>query len=351
MEVWLRNLVLVLQDRDDVEVVGGIWMRRPPQERLGRIPPFSLHWWLSAWWSTTSGLRAMRARGLAPDVAVFNHVNPVVLAGRTGRRTPIVLHLDATPRVTTTMAEHYLGRSARPAWAERLKVPIYRFVYRRAVHIVSYSEMVRTSLVDEYGVDRDRVTVIPNGIDLSAWQPSAKTPSGSVQVLFVGGDFDRKGGRDLLTIAESADMGDVEFHLVTKTDTGPTPNNVVVHRQLDSGSDGLREVYRNASIFVLPTYADFSPNVICEAMAMGLPVIASNVGAIGEMVMDGQTGFLIQPGDAAALKKRLDELVRSPELRARMGRQGRLVVERLFDIRQNADDFVAVLQRASHRPR
>lgn len=349
IEVWLRSLVSMMQDRDDVEIVGSIWMTRPPQERLGRLPPLSLHWWLSAWWSTVRGLRAMRRRGAIPDVVVLNHLSPLVMAGRTSRRTPIVLNVDATPRLTTSMAEHYLGRGPRPHPVERLKIPIYRFVYRRAAHIVAWSEMVRRSLVDDYGVAEARVTVIPNGIDVAAWTPPARTADDPVRVLFVGGEFERKGGRDLLAVAASTEMSNVEFHVVTKSDVGATPANVIVHRDLDSTSDGLLELYRSATIFVLPTYADFSPNVLCEAMAMGLPVITTDVGAIGEIVADGRSGLLIPPGDVDALRVRLRELIDDAELRQRMGRQARTDIEQTFDIRQNARDFVAVLSRARLR--
>lgn len=350
IEVWLRSLVARMQDRDDVEIVCSIWMTRPPQERLGRLPPLSLHWWLSAWWSTVRGLRAMRRRGATADVVVLNHLSPLVTIGRTGRRTPIVLNLDATPRLTTTMAEHYLGRAARPPWVERLKIPIYRFIYRRAAHIVAWSEMVRRSLVEDYGVDKARVSVIPNGIDVAAWQqPPTRAAADDVRVLFVGGEFERKGGRDLLEVAASTGMADVRFDLVTKSDVGDTPANVVVHRDLEATSDGLRELYRRASVFVLPTYADFSPNVLCEAMAMGLPVISTTVGAIGEIIVDGRTGFLVQPGDVDALRAHLRELIADPELRALMGRQARTDAERSYDIRQNAHDFVTVLDRARRR--
>jgi glycosyltransferase involved in cell wall biosynthesis len=349
MEFWLRSLVVALHERDDVDLVGSIWMSHPPQGRVSRMVPSTLRWWLWTWWSTTSGLRTLRRRNSVPDVAVLNHVNPLVLVGRTSRRTAVVLNLDATPQLTTAMAAHYLGRGARPAWAERLKLRVYRFVFRRAACIVAWSELVRRSLVDDYGVDESCVTVVPNGIDLAAWQPSDRHATGAVRVLFVGADFERKGGGDLLAVAESLEMSNVEFHVVTKSDVGAVPPNVVVHHGLSSTSDGLRDLYRSASIFVLPTYADMSPNVICEAMAMGLAVIATDVGALGEMVLEGETGFLIEPGDLEALRARLGELVDSADLRERMGRRARQVVEDSLDIRENAKDFVAVLDRARVR--
>ncbi len=67
------------------------------------------------------------------------------------------------------------------------------------------------------------------------------------------------------------------------------------------------------------------------------------------MVVDACTGFLTPPGDADALARRVGELVDDPQLRQKMGGEGRALVERRFDILHNAEDFVAVLDRARHR--
>lgn len=346
METWQRSLVKAMRDRDDVEVVESVWMTLPAQERLGRIPPLSLHWWLWGWWSTVTGLRAMRRRGVTADVLLFNHVNPLVMAGLARRGVPIVLNLDATPCLLTTFAKHYFGRGPRRPWVERLKFTVYRYLYRRAARIVAYSEMVKRSLIDDYGVDESRVTVVANGIDVTMWQRAPSPPTDTVRVLFVGSEFERKGGRDLLEVAGSPAMSGVEFDVVTKSAVGETPTNVCVHRGLNHTSEQLRDLYGEASIFVLPTYADFSPNVLCEAMAMSLPLVATDVGAINEMVVDGVNGFLIAPGDTPALQERLIELTDSPRLRERMGREGRSLLERSFDIRKNAAEFVAALDHA-----
>jgi starch synthase len=351
IEVWLRNLLRVLSPRDDIDVVGSVWLQHRPTERLSRIPPLSLHWALAAWWSTTRQLRSQRRRGVDAEVLFFNHLSPLVLLGRTPRRRPVVLNLDATPRLTTAMGSHYLGRGARPTLIERVKVPLYRAVYRRAAHIVAWSRLVERSLVDDYGVDPARVTVVPNGIDLRMWKRTAGSAPAdtTVRVLFVGGEFERKGGLDLLATARLPEHSTVEFHIVTKSDVRDASANVVVHRDLGPKSDALRELYASASIFVLPTMADFSPLAVCEAMAMELPVISTAVGAVEEMIEDGVNGFVIGAGDTDALRARLGELIASPDLRRRMGSEGRAIAERSFDIEENADRIVAVLRGARHR--
>jgi len=81
------------------------------------------------------------------------------------------------------------------------------------------------------------------------------------------------------------------------------------------------------------------PGTVLEAMAMALPVVASRIGGIPEMVQDGVTGHLINPGDAAGLAQAIQALAGDPERRERMGRAGRLVVEERFSL----DDAVSRL--------
>ncbi len=99
-------------------------------------------------------------------------------------------------------------------------------------------------------------------------------------------------------------------------------------------------------MFVLPTLADFSPMALCEAMAMELPVIATAVGAIDELVADGDNGYLVPPGDAEAFRQRLLDLATSADLRRRMGSRGRAIAERCFDLHTNAERIAAVLRGA-----
>jgi glycosyltransferase involved in cell wall biosynthesis len=93
--------------------------------------------------------------------------------------------------------------------------------------------------------------------------------------------------------------------------------------------DALPELYRAADLFVLPAVhdpkgnVDGLPNVILEAMASGLPVVASSISGIPLAVVDGQTGRLLKEGDREALFRALVELVRSPELRQAWGRAAR----------------------------
>ncbi len=97
------------------------------------------------------------------------------------------------------------------------------------------------------------------------------------------------------------------------------------------GQDGVAEVLAAADAFVLPSFAEGVPVSLMEACASGLPVVATQVGGVSELVVDGETGFIVPPGDVVALADRIVELSSDPSLRERLGTAGRQRVIDHFD--------------------
>ena len=97
-----------------------------------------------------------------------------------------------------------------------------------------------------------------------------------------------------------------------------------------------------AQIFVLSTRSEALPRSVLEAMRAGLPVVATDVGGVGEAVKHGVTGLLVPPEDSQSLAASLDELVTSPGLREQFGAAGRFAYERGFRLERTIDETVAV---------
>ncbi len=168
------------------------------------------------------------------------------------------------------------------------------------------------------------------------------------RLLFVGGDFQRKGGTYLLKCFERFFADRAELHLVTQTPIQPS-RNVVVHAGLTPNSEPLRQLYAVADLFVFPTLADCAPLAVPEAVAASLPVIATRVGAIPKMVTDGEHGLLVVPGDMEGLRAAIERLLTDAELRARMGAAGRRRVEADYDAACNAVRLLDVLRATVRR--
>ena len=332
-----------------------LW-RRIPWEADGpaaRIPGYGTNWTVRA------GLRARRAiadmsRATSVD-ALFIHTQvPAVLADSWVRRIPTVVSVDATPLQYDTLGAFY-AHDTGSTLIEQLKWRANRRCFSDAAHLVAWSHWAKAGLVQGYGVAPDRVTVIPPGVDAAAWRPPARpTREGpAVRILFVGGDLERKGGRLLLDAFDHLrrDMpdraNDLELHLVTHSVVEPRPG-VTVHRGLTPNSPELKALYHRSAVFCLPTRGDCLPMVLSEAGGAGLPLVSTSVGAIPEIVRDGETGLVVPPDDLGALTAALRRLVDSPQLRTRMGRNAAAVVERDFDAVTNARRLVEVLTAAAH---
>jgi glycosyltransferase involved in cell wall biosynthesis len=116
------------------------------------------------------------------------------------------------------------------------------------------------------------------------------------------------------------------------------------------GQDDIREAYRRADVFCLPSFAEGVPVVLMEAMAMRLPVIASALMGIPELVEHGVSGFLVRPGRADELQDALAALAADPALRAAMGAAGRRVVLEAFNIERSARELECIFRAALESP-
>ena len=106
--------------------------------------------------------------------------------------------------------------------------------------------------------------------------------------------------------------------------------------------DDLRQVLRTWDVFALPSYDEGLPMSILEAMAEGLPVVATNVGGIPELVEDGRTGYLVPPGDVGALRTVLHRLVEDSQSRNQLGDQGRLRAGAKFSVEQMVTEIESI---------
>jgi glycosyltransferase involved in cell wall biosynthesis len=280
---------------------------------------------------------------------------PAVLQTPWMKQVPTVVSLDATPMQYDELGEFY-AHDVGSDPAERVKKWANRRCFEQARHLVTWSEWAKQSVVGDYGISPEKISVIAPGVDVRNWarpdQMAARATEAArpLRILFVGGDLHRKGGDMLIQVARrlrcDGTIPAFELHLVTQTTFCDEPG-VVVHRGLTANSPELMEVFHLADVFCLPTRGDCLPMVLAEAGAASLPLIATDVGAISELVREGESGFLIAPDDSEALEIALRTLLQDPTLRARMGRRAREIVKEHHDARANADKIAALLRQVA----
>ena len=307
-----------------------------------RVPGFG-NWTIRAGLRARRALRALRRDG-RPDALYFHTQVPAILNVDHVRRTPTVVSLDATPRQYDELGAHYAHGTGGKA-VEQAKWRANRACFARATAIVTWAAWTKQGLVDDYDVPAEKVHVIAPGVNTARWgSPAERDASGPVRVLFVGGDLVRKGGDVLVAAIEDLrrDSVPVEVDLVTRDDLAPR-DGVRVHHGLTPNSDEIVDLYRRADVFCLPTLGDCLPMVLSEAGALGLPVVSTDVGAIHEIVREGETGLLVPPSDPVALAAALRRLSEDSALRRRLGDGARALTVAEFDAATNARRLVDLL--------
>ena len=248
-------------------------------------------------------------------------------------KQPSFLILDMTPVQMEMMGELYNYSKARGGFLSGWKKRATLKLYTECKHLFAWNQWVADSLKDDYAVPESKISVISPGVDINLFRPdTSKKPSdGVIRLLFVGGDFHRKGGDLLLKWARTTRATHPwEVHIVTRDDVPATPG-VVVHKGIVNNSPELIELYQTCDLFVLPTRADTYTFVSMEAMASGLPLIVSRIGGIPEIVDEGRTGYLVDVDDFVTLSDTIDLLVDNNELRLTMAQAARRRAVEHFD--------------------
>ncbi len=291
--------------------------------------------------------RAQVRRGLhhyPADVVLYNTQVPAALGGRLVRQRPYVLCTDITPIQYDRMSQYYGQAPERSGLFSRYKHHVNRNLFQNAARILPWSTWARDSLIHDYGVLPERIAVAPPGVDIDSWQPKPRSQTDRLRILFIGGDFYRKGGEDLLTAVQLLPPDRVELILVTHSAV-PQAQNMTVYNHMQANSPALIALCQSCDLFVLPTRAEAFGIAAVEAGALGLPAIVTAVGGLTDIVIDGQTGFHIAPGDIPALAAHIRRLIHDPALRRQLGQNGRRRVEKQFNARENADRIIHILQQ------
>jgi glycosyltransferase involved in cell wall biosynthesis len=345
-----RNLESLVADRQDV---ASTWLPIPFDVRGAArfVPLLRSNWSVRASWRARCALGAALGRR-SLDALVFHTQVTALFSVGLMRRVPSIVSMDATPINYDSVGQHYRHQPAGSGLLDRRKFQMNQAVFNAAAALVTWSEWARASLIDDYGTDPDKIHVLAPGaapayFEIGARRQTDTERPGPVKVLFVGGDFHRKGGPLLLDSMRELLTSQCELHLVTSQTIEPRPN-VYVHPGLTANSPELLRLFAEADLFVLPSYAECLAVVLMEASAAGLPIITTDVGALGEAVERGRSGFTIAPGDGAALRHAVKLLAGNRVLRQRMGRASFALAQRKFDSRRNNQALVDLVVGHAH---
>lgn len=223
----------------------------------------------------------------------------------------------------------YSGRSRSSLPVSSAWRDMERDLYRYASDVFTSSGFAAESVRDDYDVPVDRVHAVHSGINTPFPASVDVSDRTGRRILFVAVEWERKGGPELFDAFQQVLRvhPDAELHIV-----GRVPDirhsQVFCHDRMPVAQVAAH--YAGADVFCLPSRVDPSASVLAEAASFALPVVATTVGGNAERVLEGETGFLVSPGNSQALAAALSQLLSDASLRLRMGAAGRRLVQEKF---------------------
>jgi glycosyltransferase involved in cell wall biosynthesis len=325
---WVRHFVDAGYDVDVVsfrpaEIEGARVHYVDGLERLGRLRYFA-----------HAGRVRRLVESLQPDLLHAMHLTSYGFLAATGAARPLVTSVWGTDILEA------------PFWSP-LHLALTRYALARADHLTATGLTLANATL-RYAPPSKPVTVVPFGVDLERFQPDGK-PRANEGTIAIGtvARLSLEKGHDVLlrAVARLVERG-VDLRAVLAGD-GPLRHRLerlaaklrIAARVDFRGElpyDAVPSLLRELDIFVLPSTAEGFGVAALEAQAMQLPVIASNVHGIPDVVDDRHTGLLVPPRDDAALADAIALLAADPDRRASMGRAGRAFVEERYSWADNA---------------
>jgi glycosyltransferase involved in cell wall biosynthesis len=329
-------------------------------------------------WATTPGtpeVRVVDTRGEGGIVSMGLHflkaVSQLICLGALGRIDVMHIHMSAygsaLRKGILTLLGAMLGipvivhmhgsnfnefYSSLPGFCRKL----LGFVLNRARFVIVLGSGWRDFLISELGVAQERIAVIFNGVPGPADVDDTRSPPGDLaRIVFLGQLGERKGVPDLLAAFQSprllskawtatvAGDGAVEEFRTAVAEAGLS-GRVAVPGWVDSCA--ANDLLCQADIFVLPSHFEAMPIAILEALAHGVAVVATPVGAIPEFLTDGQNAVLVPPGAPDQIADAIARLIDDVDERQRLGAAGREIFRDRFDIRVAAESILALYQSA-----
>lgn len=211
---------------------------------------------------------------------------------------------------------------------------------QKAYTLIAVSKFTAQLAKQDLEISRP-IQVIFNGVDVNHFNPtySPKPDRKELRVFFSGNLIRRKGAHWLPSISRRLDKNIRIFY----TQGLRVQRNLIPNSKLKPvgrvSFEDMPNLYRQMDIFLMPTVREGFSLAVLEAMACGLPVVASNCSSLPEQIDDGKGGFLCPVGDVDAFSEKINLLADSPKMRREMGEYNRAKVEKMFTLDRMAREY------------
>jgi len=331
-------------DLPDEELCHGVRVLRGPTRRKHADRSTALE---QVWFILGASYRSLRLPGhFRPDVTLAFFGLP------SGAAAWLLQAIRRIPYVVSLRGGDVPGFRPYDFWLyHKFAVPWLHLIWHGARAVVANSQGLY-DLARAFDSDIE-IAIVPNGVDAHEFQPAERTWA-LPRLLSVGRVVYQKGyDVALRALAGLTDL-DWEWSIVGDGPHLPILQDMAREHRLEGrihflgwkNLDEVKQEYAKANLFLHPSRHEGMPNAVLEAMASGLPVIATRIAGNEELVVDGQNGLLVPVEDAEGLREALKSLLVQPEQREGMGAAARSRVEKSFGWERVAQEYQSILEEA-----
>jgi glycosyltransferase involved in cell wall biosynthesis len=226
----------------------------------------------------------------------------------------------------TILANHFYpgGRGQVELWEECL--PYEQNNLEQAALVFTMSDHITRSLIEHYGLPPEKVRRVNGGCNVAPPSNSEPERFFRQRVLFIGMDWERKGGPEVLEAFRQVRRRCPRATLLI-VGCAPPVKEPGVEVIGPVSQEKVSEFLAGSTVFCMPSKREPFGIAYLEAMAAGLPVIASNLGAAPDFIIEGENGYTVDPGNIRQLAFRMEQLISNPRQAHDMGRNARFLIE------------------------
>lgn len=314
---------------------------RPYSIKRNRIDP-------KADWQTLKELKTI-LKEIQPDRILAYTIKPIIWGSIAARRVP---GCDVFALVTG-LGYTFQGKTIKRRMLNAAVIGLYRFALRRVAAVIFQNSDNRDEFVRLKIAPASKCYVVNgSGINTNRFT-KAPLPEGTPRFLLIARLLGEKGIREYCRAAEIVKkrFPDAIFDLVGPED--PSPDGLPIDEVLQWSNDGtvnylgatqdVRPFIANSHIYVLPSYHEGMPRTVLEAMAMGRPILTTDVTGCRETVVDGRNGWLVPMADFDALAERMIWFIENRIQWQQMAIESRRIAEEKFDVKKVNSDMMQIM--------
>jgi glycosyltransferase involved in cell wall biosynthesis len=343
--VELGNEVVVLtagfKDKVGYELENGVHVYRVPSQRKKASSSSAIEM-LSYLWHAKKQLQPLIQKHQIEKAIIFFSI-PCGFLG------PLLLKKYKIPYIISLRGSDVPGMEKGITWIHKIIGPFRKYILKNASHVIANSKGL-AEVSEKYDVVK--VKVISNGVDTDFFNFEIRKKNQFIKFLYVGRLQIQK---NLLYVLEQFSSqfketntqfclvgdGPQKIELIQKVDELGIKNQVIFYSWKNKNE--LKAIYIESDCLINFSFGEGMPNAVMEAMACGLPILASNIMGHDELIENGENGFLVNLNDKLGFASALKKLAADEELRIKMGKNSRRKVEENYSWYKVAESYLSHL--------